>query len=159
MVHKLLSRSRGGLQPLSAGQRPGLSKRERRILAACAEVLLPAGGAIPISGMEAGVVDYFEGMMGRVPLATRVLLRAMLQLVEFSPMFYGPLKGPISSLAERDRSRVLRGLMNSRVYVLRTAFLGLRTVLTIAYFGNPEVSRSIGATPNLNPFQLQGAAA
>jgi hypothetical protein len=134
-----------------------LTSKEREIVEACAEVLLPAGGAIPLSGLDAGVVAYFDDVMAQIPSTTRFLLRALLQFVQHSPAFYGPLKGPITKLGIEDRRRVLRGLMNSRSYLLRTAFLGLRTVITIAYFGNEEVNRSVGATPNLDPFGTVGA--
>jgi len=139
-------------------RRSVLFGRERRIVAACAEALLPAGGAIPLSGKDAGVVEYVDDLMARTPMTTRLLLRALLQLVEHSPTFYGPFKQPVTKLDPRNRRRVLRTLMNSRLYLMRTAFLALRTVLTIAYFGNDEVSRSVGAVPNLDPFALQGAA-
>ncbi len=138
---------------------PVLTATERAVIVACAEVLLPAGGAIPVSGLDAGVVPYVDSMIGRVPTSTRLLLRAMIHFVEFSPWAYGPFKTRMSKLGREDRERVLRILMDSRIYLVRTAFLGLRTVLTIAYFGSEEVNRSIGATANLNPFNLQEAAA
>lgn len=139
------------------GQRSVLRSREREIVAACAEVLLPAGGAIPLSGLDAGVVAYFDDVMAQIPRTTQLLLRALLQFVQHSPALYGPLKRPITKLGVEDRRRVLEGLMNSRSYLLRTAFLGLRTVITIAYFGNEEVNRTVGATPNLDPFGTEGA--
>lgn len=139
------------------GQRSVLRSKEREIVAACAEVLLPAGGAIPLSGLDAGVVAYFDDVMAQIPRTTQLLLRALLQFVQHSPTFYGPLKRPITKLGVEDRRRVLEGLMNSRSYLLRTAFLGLRTVITIAYFGNEEVNRTVGATPNLDPFGTEGA--
>lgn len=143
----------------STGPRAVLRQRERKIVIACAEVLLPDGGAIPMSGVEAGVVDYFDDMVAKVPPMTRILLRGLLQLVEHSPTLYGPLKRPVTRLGVEDRRKVLSRLMNSRSYLLRTAFLGLRTVLTIAYFGNEEVVRSVGATPNLDPFARTGVSA
>ena len=72
---------------------------------------------------------------------------------------YGPFKRRVTRLSPDERRKVLYGLANSRLYLLRTAFLGLRTVLTIAYFGNEEVNRTVGAVPNLNPFELREQAA
>lgn len=140
-------------------RRSVLTRGEREIVAACAEVLLPAGGAIPLSGMDAGVLDYFDDVLARIPATTRFLLRALIQFVEHSPTIYGPFKKRVTRLSAKDRSKVLEGLANSRLYLLRTAFLGLRTVLTIAYFGNDEVNRTVGAVPNLNPFELKEQAA
>lgn len=147
-------------QGTESGAAPGaMTASERAVIQACAEVLIPAGGAIPVSGVEAGVVAYFDNVLARVPVTTRLLLRALIRFVEVSPWVYGPFKTRMSRLAPEHRARVLRSLMNSRIYLLRTAFLGLRTVLTIAYFGSDEVNRSIGATPDLNPFALSEEAA
>ncbi len=136
-----------------------MTPTEQAVIEACAEVLLPPGGAIPQSGIDAGVVRYVDDMMAGAPATTRLLLRVLIQIVEHSPLVYGPFKASMSRLGPGHRARVLRALMTSRLYLLRTAFLGLRTVLTIAYFGSEEVNRSIGATPDLNPFHLAEAAA
>lgn len=156
---RAILRQRTHLSEDQTGNRSVLFDQERKIVAACAEVLLPAGGAIPVSGIEAGVVDYFDDVMARIPFTTRFLLRALLQFVERSPALYGPYRKPMTKLSPEKRSKVLGGLMNSRLYLLRTAFLGLRTVLTIAYFGSEEVNRAVGATPNLDPFAVHGEAA
>ena len=140
-------------------RRAVMTPTERAVIEACAEVLLPQGGAIPLSGIDAGVVPYFDDVLARVPTTTRMLLRALIHFVEVSPWVYGPFKARMSRLAPEHRAKVLRALMDSRLYLLRTAFLGLRTVLTIAYFGSEEVNRSIGATPDLNPFDLSEEAA
>lgn len=156
---RAILRQRTPLSEDPSGKRAVLFEKERAIVAACAEVLLPAGGAIPLSGLDAGVVDYFDDVMARIPVTTRFLLRALLQFVEHSPTVYGPFKKPVTKLGLDERRKVIQGLANSRLYLLRTAFLGLRTVLTIAYFGNEEVNRSVGATPNLDPFALGKVAA
>ena len=85
------------------GRRSVLHDRERRIVAACAEVLLPEGGAIPLSGVDAGVVPYFDDVMARIPVTTRSLLRALLQFVEHSPVMYGPFRRPLTRLGLEDR--------------------------------------------------------
>jgi len=156
---RAILRQRTHLSEDASGRRSVLFDQERKIVTACAEVLLPAGGAIPLSGIDAGVVDYFDDVMARIPPTTRFLLRALLQFVERSPLLYGPFRKPVTKLGLAERRKVLFGLMNSRLYLLRTAFLGLRTVLTIAYFGNEEVNRTVGATPNLNPFAINEVAA
>jgi hypothetical protein len=121
-----------------------LSRSERATMTACAEALLPPGGAIPLSGVEAGVVPYFERMIGRVPPTTRVLLRTLIRFVEFSPWMFGPFKARMTRLSIDDRMKVIRALSESRVYLLRTSFVAMRACLTIAYFGNEGVNRSIG---------------
>jgi len=129
-----------------------LDRHEKQIVTACTEVLLPAGGAIAVSGLDAKVVETFEQLLANVPPMTRMLLRAMLQFVERSPWAYGYSPRPLSRLDLSQRHKVLERLMNSRFYLVRTAFLGLRTVLTVAYFRDENVMQALGATPNLDPF-------
>ena len=57
-----------------------LGSFEQKVLVACTEALLPAGGAIPRSGIEARVVPYVEQMVSRVPRMLRLLVRALLPI-------------------------------------------------------------------------------
>jgi hypothetical protein len=144
--------------PEASGDERGLNEGEMSVLRACAEALLPAGGAISLSGVDAGVVAYFDQLIARVPATTRVLLRVLIGFVEYSPWMFGPFKAQMTRLSLADRMKVIQGLSESRIYLLRTAFVALRTVLTIAYFGNAEVNRSIGVVTELDPFHLGGVA-
>lgn len=131
---------------------------ERAVVAACTEALFPAGGTIAISGSEAGVVDYFAHVLTRVPPLTRGKLRALLRFIEWSPCVFGPFKRRLSSLGLDDRRAVIRKLVFSRIYLVRMAFLGLRTVLTVAYFGDPRVCQAVGNVPCRAPFESRGVA-
>jgi hypothetical protein len=131
----------------------GLSPWELRVVEACADALFPPGGAIEISGNEAGVVPFVDQAMGRVPWLTRTLIRALLRFVELCPLALGPFPAPFTRLDHERRVRVVRALAGSRVYFFRTAFVGLRTILTLAYFANDEVNRVVGSTPNACPFE------
>ncbi|HNT00056.1 MAG TPA: hypothetical protein PKL73_24060, partial [Polyangiaceae bacterium] len=44
-----------------------LDRHEKQIVTACTEVLLPAGGAIAVSGLDAKVVETFEQLLANVP--------------------------------------------------------------------------------------------
>lgn len=140
-------------EPVGDRDETVMSESEMAVLRACAEALLPAGGAIALSGADAGVVAYFDKMIARVPPTTRTLLRVLIRFVEYSPWMYGPFKARMTRLSVADRMKVVQGLSESRIYLLRTAFIALRTVLTIAYFGNAEVNRSIGVVADLHPFR------
>jgi hypothetical protein len=136
-----------------------LTEQERRVIEACSDVLLPPGGAIRQSGRQAGVVERFEQIVGGVSAKPRLLLRALLALVEMSGPATGVFRGRFTKLDSADQRRVLHALMNHRVYLLRTAFLGLRTMLTLAYFSDDEVNRELGCQADLDPFHLDGGAA
>jgi hypothetical protein len=146
-----------GLQGLGLRDGGVLNDGEKAVLNACAEVLIPSGGAIAMSGIGAGAVAYFDQLMTVLPVTTRVLLRALIRSVEYSPWVFGPFKSRLTHLGVADRQKVIRALSDSRIYLLRTSFVALRTVLTIAYFGNDEVKRSIGLVEDMNPFDLREA--
>ncbi len=131
-----------------------MTGREREIVVACCETLLPPGGAIPLSGVEAGTVEYFDRFLARSPVTIRVLLRVMLRFVELSPRLYGMHARRLSQLPEAERERALQRVMNSRIYLVRAGGVGLRTMLTIAYFGSDEVLEASGLAPDTDPFGL-----
>ena len=133
-----------------------LSRFEHAVLVACTEALLPAGGAIQPSGLEARVVPYVEQMVSRVPRMLRLLVRALLLFVEFCPWLR--LKARLTRLGVPERMRILRGLSESRIYLLRSMFISLRALLTIAYFADEGVCQALGQ-PWVPGSPLHGAAA
>jgi hypothetical protein len=123
-----------------------LSAKEQAIVAACADALFPAGGPIPLSGTEAGLVRYVEQYVVRAPAAMRPTIRLLFHFIEYSPWVFGPRRARFTRLSPADRVRTLALMANSRIYFRRVAFLSLRTMLSMGYLANEEVARSIGMT-------------
>jgi hypothetical protein len=124
---------------------------ERRVIARCADVLFPRGGALKPWGWTPG-----GGVFGNAVSGARA--DAILPdgaFVQLCLLLMGPLWGPF--LVSHERGNELRG-HESRFY-FRTAFLGLRTMLTIAYFASDRVNEALGNKPMLNPFDLEERAA
>ncbi len=136
-----------------------LSAKEQAIIAACADALFPPGGPIPLSGTEAGVVEYMERYVQRAPRATRALIRLLFHFVEHAPWLLGPRRARLTRLELADRCALLDRLARSRIYFLRVVFLSLRTMLSMGYLANGDVSRAIGITFSPTPFEQRGAAA
>jgi hypothetical protein len=124
-----------------------LNRQEQALVAACVEAMLPPGGVIALSGEEAGVLAYVDQMLGRLPVVTRVMLRALLRFVEYSPWVFGPFQSRMTRLPVAERVKVIQALSESRLYVLRSAFVALRALLTLGYFGNAQVNRALGMEP------------
>jgi len=136
---------------LAAG---ALSRPERAIVAAVADAVLPPGGPIAVSGRQAGTVDYFDGYLGRCRPAQRRLVRLLLWWTELSPLLFGPRRARLSRLAPRARRAFVMRAAQSRLYLRRAAWLGLRALLTFAYLAAEPVARAIGLESDRDPFGL-----
>lgn len=134
-----------------------LSAKEQAIVSACADALFPRGGALPLSGTEAGVLPFFDSMLRQLPRQNRLLIRALLQLLEHGPWIFDQ-RSRLTRQSAKARVETLRAWSQSRFYLLRTAFIGIRALLTMAYLENYEVACRVGHLPNLDPFARQVAA-
>ncbi len=131
-------------------RRRGLSRRERRTVAACADALLPPGGALPWSATQTGVVDYFAALVFEVPTRQRLLLRLLLIWLEYEPWL--ALRPRLTRQSAISRQRRLADWQASAIYLVRAAFTSLRTLITMGYLANPAVLARVGAKPNPTPF-------
>jgi hypothetical protein len=136
-----------------------LIAKEQAIVAACADTLFPAGGPIPISGTDAGLVEYMEGYFERLPSQQRVLVRLLLWFIEHGPWIFGPRPVRFTSLPEAERLHVLEAMRTSPIYFRRIAFLSIRTMLTMGYLAHPLVAKSMNMTFDPDPFRAQREAA
>ncbi|WP_437491263.1 hypothetical protein WME75_15270 [Sorangium sp. So ce1014] len=135
-----------------------LSVRERAIVAACADALFPAGGPIPVSGTEAGLVEYMEHYVARTPRPLRPYMRLLFHFVELSPWVFGPRRARFTRLPQADRIAVLASMSQSCIYLRRVTFLSLRTMLSMGYLANEKVARAIGVACCATPFERRAAA-
>jgi hypothetical protein len=136
----------------SAGRRFAvIARRDAAFLEAAAEAMFPAGGALPLSGHEADLPSYVDGMLGSLPRRLRFQIRALFLLVEHATLVFPP-PGPrrfrrFSALRPKQRVAVLEGWTESRLFARRLAFTALRTVLTMGYLGHPVTLRHLRLAP------------
>lgn len=140
-----------GGHPRPARPPATLSRREIAFLAAAADALYPAGGAVPPSGTEAGVPSHADRYVGAVDPRTRLLMRLLFFLVEHATVFF-PAPAPLgrrrfSALSHDQRVAVLEGWRASRYFPRRLVFTSLRAILTMGYFADPAVLRELGLAP------------
>ncbi len=151
----------GGLRP-AAAQRPvarpklpwpGLDARERELLRAAIDELIPAGEGMPRAS-EVGGVDYLERLARELPEFQRDLESVMTKLQEVSEKRSG--KG-FSTLSRAKRIEVLEEL---EVRSAPKLFASLRGAVYEAYYTRPEVWKLIGYElyptnqpgPHMKPF-------
>jgi hypothetical protein len=135
--------------------RPGrvFSARERRTLAAAAEVLLKDVD-FPIAADD--VIANVERFIGGSRRAWRV--RALLALVEAAPLASG--QAPFSRLAPAARARVIRERFasNGRVWALCRR---IRPLVLLGAYASPDARRRVGwiDVPDRPRFRLSVAEA
>lgn len=119
-----------------------LTRKEEAFVVACEEAFFPAGGPLP-SGHDAGIVRYFDRMVAELPRRQRFLIRLLFVFVEHGGLLFGPVRARITRQSREERIRTFRDWELSSVYFRRTAFLSLRTLMTMAYFDAPSVSAQV----------------
>lgn len=138
-----------------------LTAGEAAFVAAAADAIFPAGGPCPPSGTQAGVPAYVDEYYARVPRSMRVLMRALLFLMEHATLVF-PAPGRLgfrrfSALGTEQQVAVLDGWSRSRLFPRRLAFTSLRAILTMGYFGDPAVLRALGLAPLAIETPVRGA--
>lgn len=128
-----------------------LSRREAAFAAAASEALFPRGGAVPPSGLEAGVPAWIDRWLDALPAATRFLVRCLFALVEHATLLF-PAPGwdgwrRFTALDAARRGAVLEGWRTSRFFLRRLVFTSLRAIVTQAYFADPAVLRALRLAP------------
>lgn len=145
-----VARAVGGYGPPDPRLRQ-LSPREARFFAAAADAVFPPGGAIPLSGSEAGAVAHLDGWLALLPRRNRILIRLLVAFFEHATLvFPAPGRGGrrrFTALSPAQRIALLDAWSRSRLRVRRLVFASLRTLLTSAYFANPVVMRATGVAP------------
>jgi hypothetical protein len=128
-----------------------LVPREVALIETTAEVMFPAGGAIPFSGLDADLPGYADRFLSAIEPGVRRQIRALFALFEHVTMFF-PAPGwnggkRFSSLSIEQREIVLQGWSSSPNFARQLVFTALRAVLTMGYLGHPEVLRRLRLAP------------
>lgn len=128
-----------------------LSAREYALVCAAADAAFPPGGAIPLSGTQAGIPAHADRYLAALPPRNRLLIRLLFVLIEHATLIF---KAPgwdgwrrFSALSLEQRMAVLEGWARSRFLPRRLVFQGLRAVLTMGYFACPAVLRAMQLAP------------
>jgi hypothetical protein len=128
-----------------------LSRREAAFVASAAEALFPPGGAVPPSGIEAGVPAWCDRWLDALPPATRRLVRLLFVLVEHATLLF-PAPGwdgwrSFSALDPERRGVALERWRTSRFFLRRLVFTSLRAIVTQGYFADAAVLRALSLAP------------
>jgi len=141
--------------PTPPDRNAALSPREYATVAAAALASYPRGGAIQPSGIDAGIPAHVDRFVAAQQPSTRLLVRLLFVLVEHATLLF-PAPGAggmrrFSSLDAAQQVAYLRGWQASRLLPRRLVFVSLRAILTMGYFADPVVLRTLGIAPRALP--------
>lgn len=128
-----------------------LSSREQAFVCAAEDTVFPAGGALALSGSQAGGVEHVDRFLASLLPRSRALIRLLFFLLEHATLCF-PAPGwdgirRFTSLSPAQRVAVLDGWQRSPLAPRRAVFQSLRAIVTMAYFANPAVLRGMGLAP------------
>lgn len=123
-------------RPVGAGLQC-LSDDEHDFVQALAEAWMPPGGEPALSGADAELGTYLDGLFAASPERERKLLKTLMQALD-------DLTWPTHGAAYRHlpmdvRAEVLRGWLDSDVSLFRSAVLSLMLLLADGYGTHPQV--------------------
>jgi hypothetical protein len=137
---------------------PVLRPRARRTLAAAARTLVPAGGSIPQSADDLGLVDVLLAEIDGYPPRARRRTRLLLFATEYLPLVSGKVRR-FSALSEDDRRDVLeRNGRHKRSPLRRLIVSFLKQLVYSAYISQAVVEEAVGyGYECMRPVQEAGA--
>jgi len=124
---------------------PALPASLQGPLRSMARVIVPESRELSPEGWTRleGIV---EGALRDRPEAMKRQLRLFLRLVEFLPVLrYGR---PFSHLDPPRQEAWLRTLQDAPLLALRRGFWGVRTLVYMGYYGQPEIREAVGYRPH-----------
>ena len=121
-----------------------LSPKEALVLGAVARRILDADQPGVPSTDEIGVVVAVDDYLRGLPAAAISDVRALLQLVEHSPLLFTLRPARFTRLAAGAQDAVLADWESSRLDIRRRGFVALKTLCVLGYYGDPRTFSILG---------------
>jgi hypothetical protein len=119
-----------------------LSEREAQIVDSMAEALFPPGGTPELSGADAGISRFLDGVVDSIPASTDNLLRLFINaLDDFTRLtrFSGYCELPLA-----ERTELLGTWAQSPQYLFRSSVSSLLLFISMGYCLHPQVQEDCG---------------
>jgi hypothetical protein len=121
-----------------------LSRENSEFLAVLAGRIVPEATELDRAGQARffGIID--EALQGRDP-SVRRQFGTFLAVLRWAPLArYG---GPLEKLSPERQDAVLRWFEDCPVGILRKGFWGLKAMIFMGYYGQPETNALVGYAP------------
>jgi len=128
-----------------------LSPKEAIVLAAVAARMLAADQPGVPSPADVAVVAAVDDYLAGLPEALTSDVRALLQLVEHSPLLFSARAARFTHLDAAAQDAVLAGWESSALDVRRRGFTALKSLCVLGYYGDPRTHAILGYPGPLVP--------
>ncbi len=123
--------------------RTTLRPRHLRLMPKLAEAYFSCGDPIPPAKLEA-FTNEVDGAISNASKTLRFGLVLMLDVILWSPIFVVGKLATFDDLSLADRARFLLRLEHSTLAQVTLIFIAWKTLLTLAYFEQPEELAALG---------------
>jgi len=121
------------------------SNKEKQILSALVESILPAGGKIPYSAIEVGAHEKIESLCKNLPEEVQRGFKILLHCINIMPIFTH--FRTFLSINKKNRTKFFEKLENSRLLAVRNIAMAIKGLVCMVYYNSPEVQKIIEYTP------------
>jgi hypothetical protein len=126
-----------------------LTSREASIFACFTDaVVAPEPVLPPVRDTDA--VEFFDDWMARSPRLNRTGMRALLYVLELSPLVAGSTRGRLRRLDREARARWLAAIERAPRPELRLAFKLLKGAAQLSYWGDDALMLRVGYDADAN---------
>jgi hypothetical protein len=132
-------------QPRSFPDRRTLTRADRITVRAIAEAMFSEDGEVEPERLDAHVEEV-DAFVSAASKTFRFGLRLALLVVRLSPVLMFFRFCTLEKLAVADRVALLSKLERSRATNISLAFIGWRTIMTLAFYEHPTELRALGYT-------------
>jgi hypothetical protein len=124
--------------------------------------MFPGSCDVGLDGIGAmDVAGFMHAMMRRLPLRSALGLRVAVWIAALAPLFELGRVTTIARLKPSDRERLVVRLVKSRLYIVRSLMMMLKTFGALLYAGDASVRARLTAAPparrSLVPLRLRSA--
>jgi hypothetical protein len=128
-----------------------LSGREASIFACFTDAVVAPEPLLP-PVRQTDAVEFFDDWMARSPRLNRLGMRALLYVLELSPLLAGPRRTRLRRLSRPDRTRWLNAVEKAPRAELRLVYKLVKGAAQLSYWGDDALMRGVGydATANVS---------
>ncbi len=133
--------------------RPGdqcLDRTEEDIVAAVGDALVPPGGTFStgFADVRGECFADIRRSLGVLTPTSMFGMRLLVRMLNVAPMLAGFRIGTLRSASRTERSALLMRLESHQWWIFRAMVMAVKTIVLMAFFNQPEVSRAVGFDPD-----------
>jgi hypothetical protein len=126
-----------------------LSGREASIFACFTDAVVAPEPILP-PVRQTDAVEFFDDWMARSPRLNRLGMRALLYVLELSPLLAGPRRTRLRRLDRGDRTKWLNAVEKAPRAELRLVYKLIKGAAQLSYWGDDALMRSVGYDADAN---------